>query len=99
MFGLTLTKILFTIAIVVVIWRGFRWWRTFEARRVKLGARRAADERQLRGNGRPGGRRFDRRARDDAPAIEDTEPCPVCQTYVPSAAPVSCGRSGCPYPN
>lgn len=28
----------------------------------------------------------------------DTEACPVCGMYVPTASATDCGKAGCPYP-
>ena len=84
MFGLSLMKLLFTAAVVVLVWQGYRWWQRNGRRSV--GARRGGE---LRGR---------RRNRESAP-VEDMTRCTVCGDYVPASAARACGRADCPYPD
>ncbi len=44
MFGFSLTKLLFTVAVVVFIWYGFKWVGRLKARRDAGASRRVRDE-------------------------------------------------------
>ncbi len=89
MFGLSLTKILFTLAVVVIVWQGYKWLGRMQTRRDAI-ARETA-----RGSGR-GGRAT---AAPPSPAeFEDMVECTVCGSFVPARGAVSCGRGECPYP-
>jgi uncharacterized protein len=39
----------------------------------------------------------DERDENSGPRTEELVQCPVCEAYVPSQHPTSCGRSDCPY--
>lgn len=85
MFGFSLTKLLFTIAVVIAVWQGFKWvgrvqaLREAEARRVKApGPRSPADP--------------------PSADAEEMVKCPVCGVYVSDRGMASCGRPDCPYP-
>ena len=86
MLGFSLGKLLVLIAIILVVWYGFKMiGRLDRQRREEVG-------RSSRGPMR--------KARKSAePAAEDMIKCRVCGTYV-SAGPDtrSCGRRDCPYP-
>ncbi len=89
MFGLSLTKILFTLAVIVIVWQGYRWLGRMQTRRNAI-ARETA-----RGSGRGGP------AATAAPSpaeVEDMVECTVCGAFVPARGAVSCGRGECPYP-
>ncbi len=89
MFGLSLTKILFTLAVVVIVWQGYKWLGRMQTRRDAI-ARETA-----RGTGR-GGRPA---AAAPSPAeVEDMVECTICGAFVPARGAVSCGRGECPYP-
>ena len=91
MFGFSLTKLLFTLAAVIVVWNGFKWYNRMQENRAVDGgdAKRRAENKSAPG------------AEQKAGAVGDAEEmikCPVCETYVSSASAVSCGKDGCPYP-
>ena len=89
MFGFSLTKILFTVAAVLVVWYGFKWVSRIQAQRQAQAQEilRAASAR------RPTGR-----AETGSPAAEDMARCRVCGDYVAAGAATACGRADCPYP-
>ncbi len=88
MFGFSLTKILFTLAVIIIVWQGYKWLGRVQTRRDAI-ARETA-----RGSGRGG-----RAAAAAAPAeVEDMVECAVCEAFVPARGAVSCGREACPYP-
>jgi membrane protein implicated in regulation of membrane protease activity len=83
MLGLSIQKILFTAAVIAIVWYGWRWLGRVQARRRQSAAgqaRRAA-------------------ARKNGGEIEAEEMirCPVCGDYVSAHRAVDCGRPGCPY--
>lgn len=86
MLGFSITKILFTVAVIAVIWYGFKWVGRMQVQRA-----RAQD-----------GRAPSARAKDssDAPkdAIEDMVACATCGDFVAAQGARSCGRDNCPYP-
>ena len=84
MFAFSLSKILFTVFIVAVVWYGFQWFSRVQSRR----------ERQARLHE---SRR--KRAKKAPPAdVEDLVQCPVCKAYVPAVGAKNCGEPDCPYP-
>ncbi len=75
MFGLSLTKILFTVLVIVAVWKGFRLLGRLQERRAER-ARRPAPARRAAAAAR----------RPAPPPPDETlelEPCPLCGTYVP----------------
>ena len=89
MFGFSLTKILFTLAVIIIVWQGYKWLGRMQTRRDAI-AREGAP-----GTGRGG------RAAAAAPSsaeVEDMVECTVCGAFVPARGAVSCGRGECPYP-
>jgi len=91
MFGFSLTKLLFTVAAVLIVWYGFRWVGRVQARK------RVEAERRMRTDARPGTRpgaaSTQRRS-----SVEDMTVCPACGDYVAANGARNCGRADCPYP-
>ena len=89
MFGFSLTKVLFTIAAVLVVWYGFKWVARVQAQRRDQAQNilRSASARTPSGRGKTGSR-----------AAEDMVRCRVCGDYVAAGAATACGRADCPYP-
>ena len=83
MFGLSLTKILFTIGLIVAIWRG---WKLLEFFRDKIGDERPTARKSTGSTRRaPRDRGGDKRARpapERQPEAVDLVACPQCGTYV-----------------
>ncbi len=90
MFGFSLTKLLFTIVAIFVVWNGFKWFN-------RMQDKRAVDARD---NPRRAEQKPSAQAPSGAssPDAEEMTRCPVCETYVSSVGAVSCGKDGCPYP-
>jgi hypothetical protein len=84
MFGLSFGKVIVLVAVIAVIWFGFRWFQRWEKEQA---ARNAAAPRAPDRNG-------DARQL----AAEDMVACRVCGAYVAPGSATSCGKSGCPYP-
>lgn len=86
MFGFSLTKLLFTAAIVYVAWKAFGHFTRMKDQR----ANKPSVKKQNGGS---------RQASAPAPGkdgIEDMVECKVCNAYVTSGAK-SCGRDDCPF--
>lgn len=82
------TKILLTVAVVAIIWFGFKYvQRMSELREAQLRRRPVPPQ--------PGGSAF----RDEVKAaggVRDLVKCPICNTFRAHDAG-SCGRADCPY--
>jgi len=85
MFGFSFTKLLFTAAIVLIVWYGFKMVTRLDRQRRE----------ELKKAARETVQKSTRRAE---PQTEDMVKCAVCDTYVPSGSARSCGRPNCPYP-
>lgn len=84
MFGLSFTKVLLLVAVVAIVWFGFRWFQRWEK------------ERRERAEREEGGRLGrDASPRPDSLQTEVMTACRVCGTYVAQGAR-SCGRPSCP---
>lgn len=87
------TKIAILVAIISVVWFGFRY---FERRQNIADGRRRTGERTF-------GERLRKSLREkensgpDPMEIEDTEQCPVCKAYVAVEGVSNCGKPKCPY--
>ncbi len=84
MFGFSPTKILFTAAIILVIWYGFKWV-------GRLSEAKERDEAQA-AKSKDGGKS------ENAKEAVELIACKVCGDYISSDKKVSCGRDDCPYP-
>jgi hypothetical protein len=85
MFGFSITKLLFTIATVFVVWNGFKWFNRMQENRATSAG---ANQGQTKKNDGAAG----------ASNAEEMTKCVTCETYLSSASAVSCGKDGCPYP-
>ncbi len=94
MFGLSFSKLMALIGIIIAVWTLFRWIsRVSDARRADpgrvSGARPAARDRPARDQ--PG-------RRPDPQPVEDLVACATCGAYVAARGARGCGRPNCPYP-
>lgn len=88
MFGFSLTKLLFTVVVILIVWHGFKWiGRVQEQRRAELREQRDAARHRAAAAPRPGPRE-----------VEDMVECPACGAFVPARGAGHCGRADCPYP-
>ncbi len=89
MFGLGGFKILLTLAVIALVWFGFKYL-------GRLGEIKAEKAAGLHVHGRP--RRASGRADREAASAstEVLEPCADCGTFVPKGQR-ACGRPSCPY--
>jgi hypothetical protein len=90
----SLPKLLLLIAVIAIIWYGFRFLGTVERARkqaermMRQGAARQAAGRQGAARTGPG---------HDLSKVEDTVKCKVCSAYVPVRQPARCARADCPF--
>lgn len=83
MFGFSLTKLLFTVIVVGLVWYGFKWFA-----RMQSGA---LDREQKKPVGKG-----DKKAA--AGGAADTVQCDVCGAYVVAGHGTNCGKGDCPFP-
>jgi hypothetical protein len=88
MFGISFAKILVLVAVIALIWFGFRWFERWQ-KETKTAA-------EKKGSRLGGGTAAPSRG---APAeAEEMTACRVCGTYVAAGAARACGRPNCPFP-
>lgn len=85
MFGFSLTKLVFTVAVVVAVWYGFKW----VGRMNEMRERAARDRLREREQGPS--------ATGAQADVEDMVQCAVCGAFVAAKGAQSCGRESCPY--
>lgn len=86
-----LTKLVFTILAVIVVWYGFKWVARMQEMRdhIAKGGLSA---------GGPGAEKASKETNGPDKDIEDMVKCKVCDSFVAANNAVSCGREDCPYP-
>jgi len=87
MFGLSLTKILITLFVIVAVWYGWRWFTRYQA--LKAARSRAVP---------PKGQNRESPRADSRIEAEDTIECRACGAFVAASNATSCGRRDCPFP-
>lgn len=90
MFGFSLTKLLFTAAVIYLIWQGFKWLGRVQAREKEIARERMREEARRMKAGGP--------ARGGGPGVEEMIECRTCGAYVALEGARNCGRADCPYP-
>lgn len=86
MFGISFAKVVLLVAVIAIVWFGYRWLQRWDKERREAERREAA---QLGRQGHPG---------PVAGRAEEMSACRVCGTYVAATAARSCGRPKCPFP-
>ena len=90
MFGFSLTKIVFTVVIVYLVWNAFKYF-------TRVQDQRADRSRVKRQNGGAQASGASKPSPSPAPdGVEDMLECKVCGAYVTRGAK-SCGRDDCPF--
>ena len=92
MLGFSIQKLLFTVAVVVAVWYGFKWVGRMKKIRDREAKDRLNRERQGGGGADAGS--------SGAPSggAEEMVECPVCGAFVASQGATACGKDNCPYP-
>ena len=91
MLGFSIQKLLFTIAVVVAVWYGFKWVSRMQVKRdaqAKAKLRRQASGDTSGNLGAASG------TTDD---VEEMVECAPCGAFVAARGAKSCGREDCPY--
>ena len=88
MFGFSLSKLLFTVAAILVVWYGFKWVGRLQNQRAK--PRRSVRQGPARSRANP--------IPEPANDTQDMIQCPICGDFVPGQGMRNCGREKCPYP-
>ncbi len=101
MLGFSIQKLLFTVAVVVAVWYGFKWvgrMKQIRDKEAKDRLRRDAQGGNKGGNGGgpSGGPSVDSPSDAHGDAEEMVE-CAVCGAFVAVRGAKSCGRDDCPY--
>ena len=93
MLGFSIQKLLFTVAVIVAVWYGFKWvGRMKEVRDEERGKlRRQAQD-------GAGGVQAGSGSGAAAGDAEEMVECPACGAFVAAQGAKSCGREDCPYP-
>ena len=92
MLGFSIQKLLFTIAVVVAVWYGFKWVSRMQVKRdaqAKAKLRRQDSGDASSDLGAASG------ATDD---VEEMVECAACGAFVAAREAKSCGLEDCPYP-
>ena len=83
MFGLSPSKLLFTVLIIAAVWYGFKWIGRFQANQKKQSPNQDG---AAKGN-----------TPTSNDGVEDLVACSKCGDYVISDKKSGCGKDGCPY--
>ncbi len=86
MFGFSLTKLLFTAAVIALIWYGFKWVGRVQMRREAEGRARLREGKSPAADSWAGA------------SAHDMVKCAVCEDFVSPGATQGCDRPNCPYP-
>ncbi len=88
-FGFSLTKLIFTVLVIVVIWKGFKFFGRLQDIKTSV---RKAENLKRRAAAQAGVK-----AAKPPDKTEDMTECPVCATFVVASGAEACGRGDCPY--
>ncbi len=94
MLGFSIQKLLFTVAVVVAVWYGFKWVGRMKEIRDKKAKDRLRRDAQSGNKGGSGGGGASGGEQSDA---EEMVECAVCGAFVAVRGTKSCGRDDCPY--
>ncbi|MCG8507696.1 MAG: hypothetical protein MI741_00570 [Rhodospirillales bacterium] len=86
MLGLSIGKLIFTVAVVAAVFYGWKWVGRIQAQKAQV---------KGRAQQKTAGKQEENAAITDA---VDMVQCPACGDYVPAKDARSCGREDCPYP-
>ncbi len=92
MLGFSIQKLLFTVAVVVAVWYGFKWVGRMKIKRDAEAKAKLRREASGAASGASGGASG---AADDA---EEMVECGACGAFVAVRGARPCGREDCPYP-
>ncbi len=92
MLGFSIQKLLFTVAVVVAVWYGFKW-----VGRMKVIREKEAKDKLRRGAGGSGGGVGSADSSSATGDAEEMVECAVCGAFVAVQGAKDCGKDNCPY--
>ena len=92
MLGFSIQKLLFTVAVVVAVWYGFKW-----VGRMKVIREKEAKDKLRRGAGGSGGGAGSADSSSATGDAEEMVECAVCGAFVALQGAKDCGKDNCPY--
>ncbi len=92
MLGFSIQKLLFTVAVVVAVWYGFKW-----VGRMKVIREKEAKDKLRRGAGGSGGGAGSADSSSATGDAEEMVECAVCGAFVAAKGAKDCGKDNCPY--
>jgi uncharacterized protein len=92
MLGFSIQKLLFTVAVVVAVWYGFKW-----VGRMKVIREKEAKDKLRRGAGGSGGGAGSADSSSATGDAEEMVECAVCGAFVAVQGAKDCGKDNCPY--
>lgn len=94
-FGFSLTKLIFTVLVIVVIWHGFKFFGRLQD--VKIRTRKTENLKRRAAARAEAGMKVGKGPDKTPDKTEDMTECPVCATFVVASGAEPCGRGDCPY--
>ncbi len=92
MLGFSIQKLLFTVAVVLAVWYGFKW-----VGRMKVIREKEAKDKLRRGAGGSGGGAGSADSSSATGDAEEMVECAVCGAFVAAKGAKDCGKDNCPY--
>ena len=92
MLGFSIQKLLFTVAVVVAVWYGFKW-----VGRMKVIREKEAKDKLRRGAGGSGGGAGSADSSSATGDAEEMVECAVCGAFVAVQGAKDCGKDNCSY--
>ncbi len=92
MLGFSIQKLLFTAAIIVAVWYGFKWVGRMQVKRDAEAKAKLRREASGAASGDSSG------ASGATGDTEEMVECDACGAFVAARGAKSCGRDDCPYP-
>ncbi len=97
MLGFSIQKLLFTVAVVVAVWYGFKWVGRMKQIRDQEAKDRLRRDAQSGNKGASGGGASGGAPPDINSDAEEMVECAVCGAFVAVRGARNCGREDCPY--
>ncbi len=100
-FGFSLTKLIFTVLVIVVVWKGFKFFGRLQDIKIRTRKTENLKRRAAAQTGNKAGNKAGEKAGNKAGKVrdktEDMTECSVCTTFVVASGAEACGRDDCPY--
>ena len=99
-FGFSLTKLIFTVLVIVVIWKGFKFFGRLQDIKIRTRKTENLKRQAAQAAAQAGNMAQAKAAKGPDKASDRTEDmikCPLCATFVVASGAEACGREDCPY--